>query len=432
MGMPPRPANQVRYFKIGSIAVLAGTTVLAAWHIEAADQPVAGISGNSSAAFSPDGKRLATTSGTSRDFHDLIKVWDLSTGKELLTIRARSIEQILWSPDGERIYARGDARYGEKKVKAWDSASAKEIQTFTPQFGSADLILLSTDGQRLYAASTRRNEVGNPGGQSAIDCWHSDTAKEIFTISIPEAKQGDFRPFGNGVNLVGVTISPDGKRLAGLTYSTTMEIKPGDLAPTPLAGAIYIWDASSGKEVAKITHKRPMAMHNLAFSPDSKQLAVTDLRPPDRSEILIWDVASGKQAASIGIGGGDTGTNLVDTDYCTVAYSPDGKYLAVQGGMTVKVFDIATQQQRFALKQGTNVHGMAFSPDSRWLATGCGAFNEIAGSQGAVKLWDLSTGKLASTLVGHRGYVTQVVFRPDGKQLAAVNSADLRLWDIKP
>jgi WD40 repeat protein len=57
-------------------------------------------------AFSPDGRRLAT-SGAS--FFDLpIRLWDVDTGKELLVIRTR---HLFWSlaflPDGKRLAAAG-------------------------------------------------------------------------------------------------------------------------------------------------------------------------------------------------------------------------------------------------------------------------------------------------------------------------------------
>ena len=68
-----------------------------------------------SAAFSPDGKRLVTAGreGT-------VKVWDSSTGGELLTLRAEfAVMCVAFSPDGKSI-AGGTAG---KSIVLWDSAA---------------------------------------------------------------------------------------------------------------------------------------------------------------------------------------------------------------------------------------------------------------------------------------------------------------------
>jgi WD40 repeat protein len=70
---------------------------------------------------------------------------------------------------------------------------------------------------------------------------------------------------------------------------------------------------------------------------------------------------------------------------------------------------------------------VAFSPDSKRLATGTGFF-----LTGEVKLWDVADGKEVLTFDGHTGYLTCVAFSPDGKRLASSAVDDtVRVWDLE-
>ena len=67
------------------------------------------------------------------------------------------------------------------------------------------------------------------------------------------------------------------------------------------------------------------------------------------------------------------------------------------------------------------VHGVAFAPDGKTLAT--------ASSDRLVRLWDAASGQERRSLRGHLGNVSSVAFAPDGKTLAS-GSRDqtARLW----
>jgi WD40 repeat protein len=69
-----------------------------------------------------------------------------------------------------------------------------------------------------------------------------------------------------------------------------------------------------------------------------------------------------------------------------------------------------------------NVYSIAWSPNGKTLASGSG--------DRTVKLWDIATGKLLSSLWGHTGGVYTVAWSPDGKTLASgSDDRTVKLWD---
>jgi hypothetical protein len=106
-----------------------------------------------------------------------------------------------------------------------------------------------------------------------------------------------------------------------------------------------------------------------------------------------------------------------------VAFSPDGRTLAVGQRDEVALVDVATRtvKKRLAGKFG-QVDSLAFSPDGQRLA--------IGGYQ-LLQLWDPAAAKLARDLPGHRGVVTDVEFSPDGQQLVSTSDDEsARLWTL--
>ena len=85
--------------------------------------------------------------------------------------------------------------------------------------------------------------------------------------------------------------------------------------------------------------------------------------------------------------------------------------------------DLADPALRRVLTGGTSLAAVAAAPDGSWLASG--------GHDGAVRIWDVATGRERAKLTGHTGPVAAVAVAPDGSWLASCGrDRKVRIWDV--
>lgn len=106
--------------------------------------------------------------------------------------------------------------------------------------------------------------------------------------------------------------------------------------------------------------------------------------------------------------------------------SPDGNYLA-SGGQdgTAFIFDISTSKVAHTLiGHSLTVRSVKFSSDSSKLIT--------CSDDSTIKVFDVKQGTLIKTLSGHSSSVLNLAVSPDGKHFASC-SADktVKIWELK-
>jgi WD40 repeat protein len=142
----------------------------------------------------------------------------------------------------------------------------------------------------------------------------------------------------------------------------------------------------------------------------------------------------------LGIGPNPCSGKVSDSVYCNfslthvikghpsasvVAISIDSKTL-VSGGedKALKIWDLTTGKLRKTIQSPSGkILALAISADGKTIVSG--------GSDSMVRIWDLATGKQKAMLKGHVGDIVAVAIRPDSKTLVSVSGDDVfKVWDI--
>ena len=361
-----------------------------------------------SAAYSADGRYIVSASddGTAR-------IWDSATNKQITILSGHedAVESAVFSPDGRRI---GTASKNNT-VRLWDVASGKQLMTMSGHYGAVESVAFSPDGRYIVSASNDQTAriwdaaTGEPramlsGHDGAVEsaAFSPDgrrivTASDDHTARIWDSGTGQLLNvlWGHHAALYSAAFSPDGRRIVTASFDNTARI----------------WDSSTGEPLAVLsTHDSEVA--SAAFSPDGQRI-VTALYD---STARIWDASKGAQLEVLS---GHTGA--VES----AAFSPDGRRIVTSSGdKTARIWDAANGKQIGQPLSGHDdaVESAAFSPDGRRIVT--------ASDDHTARIWDVGSGAHLTTLSGHNDFVRFAAFSPDGQRIVSTSDdGTARIWD---
>ncbi len=337
-----------------------------------------------SIAFSPDGKHVAATALV----HTAVFLWDTASGKRLCDDAGHDgaqVGRLEYSADGRVL----TSCCADWTLRQWDAATGRQLRRIELRQPGSHGAALAPDGKSLAAGTWAGNlRICDREGKE-LRSWKAHAGKPGATW------------------VTAVAYSPDGKTLAS----------------TGSDRAVVLWDPATGHELRRFTVEGEGEYpSDVIFSPNGRWLAAIARGQP----VAVWDLTTGKPRELIrpvhgGVGGvgNQAGGNIE-----SAAFSPDSRLLATGGrDNTARLWDLATGQQlrEFPGHPGW-IQAVAFSRDGRTLAVS---------HWRSVRLWEVSTGKERRRFTGHEGDGTSLAFAPNGRTLASGSTDTTALiWDL--
>ncbi len=315
-------------------------------------------------AVTPDCQRVISSS--SQDLQ--LKVWELSSGQELLTLDEGNTA-VAVTPDGGRAISGSQ----DQTLNVWDLQSGKRLLTLYGHSSAVTAVTVTPDGQRAISASW----------DQTLKVWDIQSGQELRTLS------------GHGSLVTAVAVTPDGGRAISASED----------------GTLKVWALRSGNVLLTL-YGHEEAVTAVAVMPDGRRVISASA---DRT-LKVWDLASGQELLSL------SGHNAVVT---AVAVTPDGENaISASWDYTLKIWDLARGTELMTLSghSGT-VNAVAVMPDGRRAIS--------ASNDRTLKVWEISRERTQMPVSGHDVAVTRVMPMRDGQRAISVsNDRTLKVWEL--
>jgi WD40 repeat protein len=335
--------------------------------------------------FDPKGCRLASSSDDGA-----LRVWDgtppgESPGRPCVTLlgHTHKVFGLAFSPDGQRLASASQ----DETVRVWDVATTREVHTLRGHAGTVFAVRFGSD-RRLFSG----------GYDETVRLWDPGSGRLLDTLSRPEARARS------------LATSADGKSLA--TSSIT---PPYD---------VWLWDLREGENSFRIEKRVSLLEgHNgpafgLSFSPDGKTVATAGTD----GKVILWDCANGQKLRPL------ARTDNRDRAWSVSFRPPHGRELAAgYAGKLVMIWDPNPNIGKETVLTGhmKDVYSVAYSPDGRWLASA---------SWSEVIIWEAETRKPVRKIDGYPGLIWALAWSPNRPLLAVAGGREgvgkIELWDV--
>lgn len=278
-----------------------------------------------------------------------------------------------------------DSLRGKLSTRPGVVATLQERVTLKGNPGYAMRLVYSPDGKKLATL----NAVGPDGGATL---WDTASGEDVQTFK----------------GAIAVAFTPDGRTLA-----------------LGLSAGLKLVDATSGNVLAD-WKQDSYVLRQVGLSPDGKWVACStrgSIRGIDRSVgmVYLYDIATKRGPAILQDRSGSP-------EYISVLeFAPNSKLLAT-GHMdgTVKLWDLATGQPRWAVATGPSPDAVLFTSDSKTLVT-------VNKGDSVARLWDVATGKRTAVVNVETPALAAALVRTGRLDVLATVGQDgtLKLWNLE-
>jgi WD40 repeat protein len=319
-------------------------------------------------SFSPDNKLVA------QPRWDSLHIYETATARIVRSLQNQRFTEACFSPDGKTLATHGGMQFNE--VTLWETDTGKKLRTWTTGKDRFHSFAFAAGGKLIVTVEP-----------NWIRAWLVDTGKNKFEI-----------PFGNF--LAKMAVSPDGKTLAVVPTNERRE-----------SGPVYLWDVADPKEPRRLAIPagwKPAGC--LAFAPDGKTL-LADCT--DRF-LYVCDLTGGQQPRRF----------VEVTAPFSLAFSPDGRVLAISDGATIRLVDAASGKELLPFDgHPGGVDLITMTPDGRTIVTSCGR---------DIFLWDAGSGRLRRWLRGRHGQPSEIKILDGGRTLVCSvhHYKGICVWDL--
>lgn len=382
-------------------------------------------------SFSPDGKILACADSNIPDDDQKIHLFDSVNRKILRTLPGLQLitTTLTFSPDGELLASSGSG----STIHLWNPRSGKFIHTFRGHTESVIPLSFSPDGETLVSGSW----------DGTIRFWDTSTKQHRFSIS------------GHWGEVEALAFSNDSKTLVSGIPDATIhkwDIETGQLTST-LVGrndeTIMAFDITRdlfashtfGKQAGDNINIRSIDTGDTRITMNTMNINTENFTffkdqltfSHDGTLIYTSDGKKVKYGHPFNFEF-TPHDNLEESVYSkdifkALASSPDNKLLAVATTNKVSLWKFGTNE---LIRLYTGVYfslnsfqrnALAFSSDSKTLALG---------DMLDIRLIEVDTGDLITTLSGNNSDISALAFSPNGKVLASGNEdGTILIWDLE-
>jgi WD40 repeat protein/serine/threonine protein kinase/tetratricopeptide (TPR) repeat protein len=363
----------------------------------------------------------------------LIRIWDVGRKRAMLTLKGPGSAGIWWgnrwlnwSPDGSTLAA----GFNNGDVHVWESSSGRNVGLYRGHTSAIRSVAYSSDGSRMAA-------------------WGEDGKILIWDVNTGELNSAISR-------LGGVTVgawSPDDKLLACGHTNGSVTISGADAGTqevTLLGGRGSIYDLAWSPDSSQVATTNMVDMAVSIWEISSEKMVVGPLRHAHWVTSLAWEsdgqrLAAGDMAHSIKIWNTTTGSldlNLRgNTDNPTsLAWGRDGSLAAGLNDGTLKIYNTNGVPESRVLPvlkvgdlpvPGIPTTAVAWSPDGNRLVSGS--------DDGKIRIWDPVDRKVVLSIDGHDvgklspqfGLIRSLAWSSDGTRVASGGlDGNVKVWNV--